>query len=138
MAKKKQFQKPIELDDSEIFVDTEAELAKEEFERSKELGVEKQVFNIPMHNTFLITIRKQYDNHRDYMCDMYQLDKNKPIGIDSETNAVYNFDFKERTAGQTLPEYIESLGDHSWTNFCNYDVIMESNNETLKEYILSY
>ena len=135
MAKKKQFQKPIELDDSEIFVDTEAELAKEEFERSKKLqaGKEQQVFNNPPFN---LQRKTNILPHREYLCKRYNLDPNQPIGINSKTLEVFNFDFSQRGTS-TLPQYLEAIAQ-DWTHFCNYDVIMQSDNKELKQYVLQY
>lgn len=135
MAKKKQFQKPIELDDSEIFVDAEAELAKEEFERSlKEAGEkEKQIFNNPPFN---LERKTNILHHREYLCKRYKLDPNQPIGINSKTLEVFNFDFNQRGT-LTLPKYLEAIAQ-DWNHFCNYDVIMQSDNKQLKQYVLQY
>ena len=94
MAKKKQFQKPIELDDSEIFVDVEAELEKEQFERTlKGAGKEQQIFNNPPWD---IQRKTNILPHREYLCKRYNLDPNISIGINSKTLEVFNFDFSQR------------------------------------------
>jgi hypothetical protein len=134
MAKKKQFQKPIELSEEEIFVDTESELAKEEFEHCIKLaGKEQQIFNNPNWD---IERKTNILHHREYLCKRYKLDPNMNIGINSKTLEVFNFDFSNRGT-LTLPEYLEAIAQ-DWNHFCNYDVIIEGDKKQLKQYILQY
>lgn len=135
--KKQQFRKPVELSEEDIFLDTETLLEAESAIRVIEINrKEEQVFNVLPHNNFRITIRQHYNTHREYLCAIEFLDGRKSIGIDTRRMKVFNFDFNDRE-NKTLPEYIESLG-YSWSQFLNYDVIMESNFEDLKKYLWTY